>query len=164
MDQVAQMKNPAVVKNYRMWHQKDPDRIVTRSYTFPKTVCVMGVATDICYASDKWEADGDFFDYTHCFDSRPFLYHVDGVGRSKDVCRLLGVRSLNGDIPLTALAHVKSLSIDVDKLGARELDFGSEKPLMACTPDKKTLVIFAVAGPFFVTGKEMRVTERGIVK
>lgn len=154
----------AAIERYKMWHQKEPDRVDEHSYQFPEQVRCMGRAVEILYESDKWEDDGEMYDYVHRFDSRPFLYGVEGAGEVKSVCKLLRIDDINGRISMATLAGVLQLMWEDDEGNPHQKVFDSHKPLMTCTNDRKTIVIFTARGPLFVNGEAMTVTERGIVK
>lgn len=164
-------------EQYRMWHQKHPDGITKKTVQFPEEVYAIGTAREILYASDKWEKNGEFFDYHHCFDTRPQVFTLGGDGRARDVGSLLGVRDVNhGYIAMPELAEVKEFTFN-DGERDHTLRFGKPRPLMSCSKDRRTLVIFAgpkLGGPYFVRSPERRsnpsstrgvmiVTERGIV-
>ncbi len=149
---------------WTMWHQKDePRQLVEAEWDFPDFVFHAGQADTIVYSSDKWEDDGDFHDYVHDFDSRPSVYAYAGDGNERSVARLLGVRDLSGDMPLTVLAIVKEFIYT--PLGhPRQCVRFADPPLLCTTNDKKTLVILSEErGAIFVRGGTMHVTERGIV-
>jgi hypothetical protein len=167
--------------HFRLWHQKDPRELFEIDYDFPEHVYCVGRADAILYASDKWERDGDFFDYIHDFSSLPYVYACDGAfnlpahGR-KSVKQLLRATDLDGEFALPILAGVRQLVVcPLDEEGPRNargnpsarkqyLDF-EDPPLLCCSPDLKTLVIFSEErGPIFIRGGQMVVTERGIVK
>lgn len=164
--------------HFRLWHQKEPRQIFEVDYDFPDYVHCVGRAEDILYASDKWEEDGNFFDYIHDFDSLPFVYACEGSfdlpvkGQPKSVKKLLQAPSLDGEFSLPILAQVRELVIcpvaakgpRTNPMNRRMLAF-DQLPLLCCSPDLKTLIIFSEErGPIFIRGGEMVVTERGIVK
>jgi len=155
-------------RNYKAWHQKDFDDVITESYAFPDKVFYAGRMEYMVYESDKWEDDGDFYFYEHDFDSRPSFYvprrarsFLPSKYRFRRTPRLLCVDDILGDVPLTALAIVIEMLVDGSE-GRQKFVF-KEPPVLAGTPDNKTLVIFSDKGPLFVSGAKMRVTERGIV-
>ncbi len=149
------------ISNHEMWHQKEADLLELCYYDFPKAVRAVGDATHILYYSDKWEEPGKGFEYSHYFDSKPTVYHEDGEGRSKSSDSLLGAKDSRAQ--LTVLAVVEEISFEI---GGEEktLRFTSQSPLLCCTNDRKTLVIFEKNSPFFIRGGSMYVSERGIVK
>lgn len=164
--------------HFRLWHQKNPRQIFEIDYDFPEYVDCIGRADAILYASDKWERDGDFFDYIHDFSSLPFVYACEGAfdlppyGRPKSVKQLLRATDLDEEFALPILAGVRQLVVcPVNEEGPRSnpaqkqyIDF-RDPPMLCCSPDLKTLVIFSEErGPIFVRGGQMVVTERGIVK
>jgi hypothetical protein len=164
--------------HFRLWHQKDPREIFEVDYDFPDYVHCIGRAEDILYASDKWETDGNFFDYIHDFSTLPFVYACEGsfdlpsVGRPKRVDRLLQAPNLHEEFSLPILAQVRELVIcPAGSSGSRSKAVRRRKiqfdqlPLLCCSPDLRTLVIFSdERGPIFIRGGEMVVTEHGIVK
>jgi len=173
-------KNPtaAAEKQYRMWHQKHPHEVNEKTIQFPVEVYCLGTACDILYASDKWEDDGNFYDYSHHFDTHPLVYCEKADGKPKSVAKLLGVRDVeHGCLAMPELAEVKEFTFHDGKKEQR-LGFGATHPLMSCSKDLKTLVIFAsksMGGPYFIRSDKTRsnpggstrtgmvVTERGIV-
>lgn len=161
---------PKAEASWRMWHQKEPRELFETSYDFPEHVFCVGTAETVIYASDKWEKDGKFFDYVHEFDSRPEVFMADGQRRNPgaaptSVKRLLGTRDLEGELALPILAKVKTLIISPpDDAPDHYINFRDE-PVMCCTADHKTVVIFSESkGPIFIRGGKMVVTERGIVR
>mgnify|MGYP003418004945 FL=1 len=153
-------------RQVRWWHQKERGfgiGDVEDTFNFPDTVVCLGRAEEIVYHSDKWEEDGDFFPYTHTFDSHPQVYGLGVGSREKTVASLLGVQRPNSSswaMPL--LAFVDELTFDDGKKLRRVKFKGS--PVMTCSPDKKTVVILSKSKPFFIRGGKMIVTPRGIVK
>lgn len=142
-------------RTYVMWHQKNPTKVHKVDVPLPKLVACVGAADCITYVSDKWEEDGDVHDYVHEFDSSPSVYMVDDDGDVELV--------VEGEHALPILGVVRELIF---------LPTGAEKkhvlrfrtlPIMCCTTDKKTVVIFAEkTGPIFIHGGKMHITERGI--
>lgn len=154
--------------NYKKWHQKDPKSVDDNSYDFPAKVFYCGAVEYMIYESDKWEDDGDFHWYEHDFDSSPPIYAprsarilTPSKHRFRRTPRLLCVDDEMGEVPLTMLACV--LEMVVKTPSKKQKFVFSEPPVMAGTPDNKTLVIFSDAGPLFISGGRMRITERGIV-
>ena len=96
-------------RSWRMWHQKEPRETLETEVSFPKTVFSVGTARVITYLSDKWEDDGDFYDYVHDFDTDPEVFMTNGDGKTKSVSTLLGVRKLSGELAMPILASVKEL-------------------------------------------------------
>ena len=156
------------VKNYELWHQKHPDRVVRMSnkHLDEKDFCTIGRAVQIIYKSDKWEEDGNVFTYDHDFSSAPSVYcpasHVDIVGGYRHRNNLLGHAHTN-PFPATMLAHVVSLDV-MDAEGEIFALTGVSKARLLCTPDRKALIIPTRSTVFIIRGGKMRVTERGIVK
>lgn len=166
-----------VVENYKSWHAKAPDTVFGSNYDFPNKVELLGKAIDIIYYADKWEKDGKGFEYIHTFDSKPLVYakrsYLTGkaaASQQKSVCELLQVKSLSVDLDLPVLAIAKELTIERDSDHHRQtLLFKRSKPVMSCSHDRKTLIIFAYGddgkeAPIFIRGGTMIVTERGIVR
>ncbi len=149
--------------NYETWHQKHVNKIIEKRYEFPKQVFCVGKAVHIMYHSDKWEDEGKGFDYSHYFDSMPSVYKANpAMGSPKSVRNLLKADP-DGELPLPILAGVLEITIN-DGVRDQKTKFESHKPLMCCSDDRKTLIIFAKSGPIFIRGGSMVVTERGIVK
>lgn len=156
--------------SWRMWHQKEPRDLHEVVYNFPERVFCVGTAETIIYESDKWEKDGRFFDYVHEFDSKPEVYMTEGVRQNPDVPsasvkRLLGTRDLEGELALPILGHVKEIIISPSSDDPDHCIRFRDNPIMCCTADHKTVVIFSEKkGPIFIRGGRMVVTERGIVR
>ncbi len=157
---------------YRMWHQKHPDAVDEQDYHFPERISPIGFADAIIYKSDKWEDDGDFYEYHHEFDSHPEVFMEGDVApfpasRAVSTARLLRVpdvrASTSTSMPL--LATVQTLVIAPFDGGPKHnLHFRNPPPL-CCTTDKKTLVILSdTMGPIIISGGKMVITERGIVR
>lgn len=157
---------------YRMWHQKHPDRVDATDYHFPDRICPVGFADAIVYESDKWEADGDFYDYHHEFDSDPEVFMEGDVApfapsRTVSTARLLRTPDVRdtSTTSMPLLATVKTLVIKPFDGGPKHnLNFRNPPPL-CCTTDKKTLVILSeTMGPIIISGGRMVITDRGIVR
>jgi len=161
------------VDAYQEWHSKDPTKLTTIKTRLPDTVYQLGRAEMIAYRSGKWHDGNKTDDWEHHFDSRPFIYHEDGEGRSKSVSSM--IRKSNPS-DFDDVDNPKNLPVLVDLGKCIELTFtvsggevhkitlGRSFPKMCCTTDKKTLVILHKDGPIFIKGGQMRITERGIVK
>lgn len=163
-------KLPQAEDSWRMWHQKEPREHHEVFYNFPTHVFRVGTAETITYRSDKWEDDGKFFDYVHEFDSHPEVFMLEDKrqnphAKSVSVQKLLGTRDLKGELALPILAHTKELIISPDDAEVDHCIRFSDGPLLCCTTDHLTLVIFSdKKGPIFIRGGKMKVTERGIVR
>lgn len=136
---------------YRMWHDKEPNKALEEPVDFPKEVFEVGLATHILYESDKWEQDGKFYRYIHKFTSLPTLYAENGSLFPEDVepvgtartPRMMGVPSVDGGTyGFPMLARVLALRW-TDGHVSRKISFKSYKPVMSCSVNQKTLVIFA---------------------
>lgn len=164
---------PKASKLYEMWHKKKPDGAHALSYTFPESVGCIGIARSILYHSDKWEEDGNGYDYEHDFESGPKVYapsdspyFVRG-NPVTDTSKIIRA-DINGDVPMPMLAVVREFVYE-DLHGAKkEMVFTTHMPLLCMTHDAKGLVIFTsmhgTETPLFVRGGEMRVTGHGIIK
>lgn len=147
---------------YETWHQKPVKSFKTNQFTFSPTVYSVGKAVSIWYRSDKWEKDGEVYDYTHDFSSRPTVYRPKPKnGQGKDTRALLGVGDLHGIVPLTALAVVKELTVEKNGV-TRAIQF-ARPPKLTATRDMKTLVILSPE-PIFIRGGKMVVGAPGIMK
>ena len=159
------------IKNHAMWHQKEADEVLTPSYEFGDQAYCIGTIDQLWYSSDKWEENGNFCTYYHDFDSHPPVYCSEDSPlivpaaeylRHKKTTALLRVKSVNGEVPLTFLSYALELTVNYGKVKKR-YRFRSEQPPVCGTPDNKTLVILAKAGPIYVRGGRMSITARGIV-
>lgn len=151
---------------WRTWHQKNPRELHEVEYDFPEEVFSIGLAETIIYASDKWEDDGDFYDYVHEHETGAEVFTTDGTGRRASVKSLLGTRQdlKTGELSLPMLGMVKELIVMPHDADAKHSLKFKEKPILSCSLDRKTLIIFSESkGPIFVRGGRMVVTERGIV-
>lgn len=160
-------------KTWRMWHSKDEPRkeytrtekLLSESHFIP-----IGKAHEILYASDKWEKNGDNFDYIHEFESHPKVFipaskasEDEATGAPRTTASVLGLRSPKKSLVVAALATAKAFTYyDVD--GELVEIQGLKGALVGSSPDKKTLLILAKKGPILVRGGQMRITARGIVK
>ena len=160
--------------NFRMWHRKDPRRRITvKNAIDPKKHAEMasiGRALDIVYSSDKWEKDGTFYPYEHDFTSKPKVWvpvstvpsSDEIVGRHRKTAGFLGERNLTGAKAVAQLAFVEEL-LYLDADGDETRLIVGKKAIMACSPDRKTVLILASFGPVLISGGKMIVTSRGIV-
>lgn len=154
---------------YRMWHEKMPQESFSEKVDIPPSMFAVGEATHIIYESDKWEDDGDYHRYIHKFTSRPTLYAQNGAVLPDDVepfdemesNRLLGVTRVAGKYGFPVLANVHQLTWD-DGQCVRKLSFRSYQPVMSCSVDQQTLVIFADE-LLMVHGGSMVVSAPGII-
>lgn len=150
------------VKTYETWHQKEAKKLQPITYDFPESVFCVGRAVHILYYSDKWEKDGDGYEYSHDFDTKPFVYTVEGQGTRKGVKSLLGVKSLNTQIAMPILAVTKEMTIVTTGGKEKRIQLAGA-PFLCCSNNRKTLVIFVDDDPIFINGGKMIVTARGIV-
>lgn len=135
---------------YQMWHEKSPRKQVEEVMDFPTKVFKVGVATHILYESDKWEKDGKFINYIHKFTSLPNLFAENGMVLPADVepisqaktAKMMGVPQMEGSYGFPVLARVLALRWS-DGHKARKITFKSYKPVMSCSVNQKTVVIFA---------------------
>lgn len=162
-------------KLYQMWHQKYPKGVLHQSFKWQDESAFLGHASDIVYYSDKWENDGDGFEYCHTFDSHPSIYTPVGRAEAdacfqsgvqlKETTHLLRTHDLDGAMAWPILAVVYSLEfVHEDENGKkkkREIHY-PKPPKMLCTPDRKTLIILDKQ-PLLIRGGQMVVTRRGIV-
>lgn len=148
----ASRKLAKAVSNYEMWHQRRAKKITKASFSFPGHVSKIGRAIEILYRSDKFETDGKFYDYSHTFDSRPFVYGQDGSSDEDAV---------SGELSLPLLGTVKWLLIKTAS-GEETLTF-PRGTILSCSSDRKTVIILNKGDPLFVRGGKMVVTKRGIV-
>jgi len=150
---------------YRMWHQRDVQRVQERKFTFPEEVVCVGAAKRIIYLSDKWQNPGDGELYMHDFDSEPGVFmaakgHV-GEGLRLPTAGLLCVDSVDDEITLPVLATVQEFSYrGEDRMHTMVF---RTPPTLCSTADKLVLVFLREGDPIFVFGGKMRVTRRGIV-
>lgn len=147
---------------YRMWHKKHAEEVIEAEYPLDEVdVFYAGIGDSILYSSDKWEEDGDFWDYIHEFDSGPSVFLAEGDDAPVDPRNLMR-NDLDGELALPVLAFVKELIFVRDDGSKRSLRFRSP-PIMSCSEDKKALVILTDnIGPIYVRGGKMHITERGI--
>jgi hypothetical protein len=154
---------------YKMWHEKPPKEQFESVLSPPKKMFAVGHATHILYESDKWEEDGDYHRYIHKFTSLPTLYAENGELFPEDVqpyaekktASLLGVHKLQGEYGFPVLAHVHALTW-TDGNVSRKIKFKSYKPVMSCSVDQRTVVIFADE-LLLINGGKMVVSAPGII-
>lgn len=157
---VASRTARQLVKNYEMWHEKGVRQVQEKKFTFPKELFRAGRAVEIVYSSDKWEKDGDNFDYSHSYGSGVSVYRAKPkVGAARDTCKLLHVDDLNGTIPMVQLAYVKELVVEND--GERWPLVFARPPMLVTLLDLRTLVILH-RDPIFIRGGKMVVRAPGI--
>ena len=147
-------------KVYTLWHQKPVREVIKSAFDWPAQVYRVGDARHVLYSSDKWEKDGEEYDYSHDFDSHPDVYMVEGPGEGVPTERLLGTK-LSGRVVMPHLADVKRLTLRVGGQDV-EVEFSRQKPLMSCSVDCRALVVFTSQGPLVIHGGRMVVTSRGI--
>lgn len=158
---------------WKMWHDKEnPKREYTRKEKLlsEKHFVPIGKAHEILYSSDKWEKDGDAYDYIHEFESHPLVFipasrvrEDEAIGAPRKTTSVLGLRSPKKSLVVVELAKVKTLTY-YDADGELVEIQGLKSAVLASSPDKKTLLILAKKGPILVRGGQMKVTSRGIVK
>lgn len=69
----------AAAKLFKLWHQKLPTDVEDIDYPLEDiSVFRAGYLDCITYFSDKWEDDGDCYDYVHECDSRPSVFMEEG--------------------------------------------------------------------------------------
>ena len=163
----------SAAKIWRMWHQKEPRKILSETYTFPKTAFEIGKADRILYSSDKWEDDGDFYTYYHDFDSHPEVYTTarsplaEGLSRRNvdkiDVPATLGMEDVNSRMAFPILAKTMELKF-TDLEGKKHSKKIKGRPWLCCAHDSRTIVILAKEAPIIIAGGQMVITERGIVR
>jgi hypothetical protein len=150
---------------YRLWHQKEAEEDIEVLDLPLEAIEVFhaGRADSILYVSDKWEDDGNVYDYSHEFDSGPSVYMEDGEGDQGDVEELLQTAvSARAKAPFPVLAGVKELILVDDDGNKRVLRF-KVTPMLLMTLDKRGLLILSKElGPIYIRGGKMHVTERGI--
>lgn len=153
---------PHAEKLYSMWHQKDPHEVLEANVQFPAQVACIGEATQTCYGSDKWHKDGELEEYFHDHDGNVKVYMAD-PDADVDTRKILRVQSLQGELAMPILAETREITFRMANGKKRTLRF-TDAPMLCCTPDKKTLVIFSQRlGPILIRGGKMLVTKRGIV-
>lgn len=160
---------------FKMWSNKDPVGAHVVPYEFPEQLHQIGTAKTIIYASDKWEQDGDTYNYIHEFESHPPVYSTSEIAPnsrnnpSMRTSELINA-DINGDVPLPMLALVKRFEYTDNNTGkSHDLTFsGKEMPLLCMTNDAKGIIIFMVRDgkdiPIVVRGGEMYVNAHGIIK
>lgn len=160
---------------FKMWSNKDPVGAHVVPYEFPDNLVQIGTAETILYASDKWEVDGDSYNYIHEFESHPPVYSSPKPGNrhrnnpSVATSELINA-DINGDVPLPMLALVRRFSYrDLDTGKTVALDYKEkDMPLLCMTNDAKGIIIFTVIDgedvPIVVRGGEMYVNAHGIIK
>lgn len=159
------MARSAAERNYEMWHQKQVDSILDRWYTWPKQVYADGVALDISYKSGKWEKRKKF-SYDHMFGSfgsYPLVYTLKGEGSSRGVKGILGQDHNVDEMDLPVLAEVETLLVQKSDGSEKRTNFDSYRPILACSNDRKSLIIFKRNDLVIITGGKMYVDSRGIV-
>jgi len=155
---------------FQMWHEKTPQKLIEEDVDFPKEVFAVGQATHILYESDKWEEDGKFIRYIHKFTSLPTLFAQGESVFPKDVepydkvktPKLMGVTKLDGEeYGFPVLARVCALRW-TDGYKSRKITFKSYKPIMSCSVNQRTVVIFADE-ILLINGGTMVVAAPGIM-
>jgi len=142
---------------YTEWHAKEADKIESIKLHLPECVYAVGKGEMIAYRSGKWQDGSAKEDYEHDFTSRPTVYHQDGEGREVKVSSFL-----KNDVLVYLGTALELLYIGLD---GDDYEIPLKKgTILACTTDKKTVVILHQNGPIFIKGGNMRVTARGIVK
>lgn len=69
----------SAAKLFELWHSKEPDAVEELDYPLEDIpVFRAGYLDCITYFSDKWEADGDCYDYVHDCDSKPSVFMEEG--------------------------------------------------------------------------------------
>lgn len=66
-------------ERYRIFHDKDPKRVVEICHAFPDRVGLAGGAMSVSYRTDKWHEDGDDTDYKHVFETNVHVYEPWGT-------------------------------------------------------------------------------------
>jgi hypothetical protein len=148
---------------YRMWHAKDPSKLIETTFDFPDVVGELGRAMRIIYWSDKWKENGSGDYYEHDFDSEPPVFCESSDYKERSVERLMQTPGLNetkSEWPI--LAEVCELSVRLHEGNVKTFRF-KKPPLLLCTPDKKCICILYKKEPIFIRGGRMKVTARGIV-
>lgn len=67
------------IKLFRLWHSKEAQTVEDLEYPLEDIdVYRYGYLDCITYFSDKWEDDGDCYDYVHECDSKPSVFMQEG--------------------------------------------------------------------------------------
>lgn len=170
---VEEVNSPEAAKLYYMWHAKKPDGAHVVPFEFPRVVMPIGRAVSIVYHSDKWEKDGEGYNYKHDFESRPTVYaptagklHVR-ENPSVPTGEVLKA-DIDGQVAMPMLALVYQFVYEDDNNKKNILLFDEAQPLMCMTEDARGLVMFLESDgknvPLFVRGGEMYVNSHGIIK
>jgi hypothetical protein len=155
---------------FEMWHEKTPDSYFTEELDLPEEVFGIGEITHIVYRSDKWEEPGNYIDYVHKFSSFPALYASNGsmfpdeteAYTSESTAKLLGMMDLkDAEYGFPVLAHVLALRW-FDGAKFHKIKFKTYQPVMSCSIDQQTVVIFADE-TLFIHGGRMTVEADGII-
>lgn len=154
---------------YGMWHEREPQDTFEEEIDFPKKMKAFGVATHILYESNKWTPK-KYNRYIHKFESEPVLYAARGdyfpgeceYDGTVSTSRLLGVDALKDAYGFPVLAGVLSLTWrDLDGVRHR-IAFKSYQPVMSCSVDQQSVVIFA-DDLLIINGGSMVVDAPGII-
>lgn len=170
---VEEVDSPKAAELYKMWHDKAPTGAHVVPFEFPERVMPIGKAVSIVYHSDKWETDGEGYNYKHDFDSRPTVYapassrlpvRMNPTVPTGEIIK----GDINGTVAMPMLALVYQFVYEDDNNKKNILLFDEAQPLMCMTEDAKGLVMFLFDGkhniPLFVRGGEMYINSHGIIK
>jgi len=154
---------------YGMWHEREPRDTFEEKIDFPKKMKAFGWATHILYESNKW-TPRKFNRYIHKFESEPLLYAAEGTYFPKEceydleepTAALLGVDSLAEVYGFPVLAGVLSLTWRDWDGGRHRIAFKSYQPVMSCSVDQQSVVIFA-DDLLIINGGSMVVGAPGII-
>ncbi len=152
---------PKAAKNYRLWHKRDCDEVAVGPETIPDRMIVVGYMIEIMYNSDKWgKKSYKFHDYVHNCESGAAVYsaHKDA---NVDTGLLLKSKNWKRRLNLTELGEC--LEITFERLDGDEQNVDLEGSILACTEDRRGLVILGRGSPIILRGGKMIVTARGIL-
>lgn len=148
------------LQTYEMWNQREADDLVRVLVDLPTTVYQMGRAKLIAYRSSKWkESYTTTEDYEHDHGSMPFVYSEIGEGRAKLVAGLM-----KNKVIVDMGFCIEFIYQDLDGEDCELVIKKSRLPRLVCTTDKKTYIIMDGRKQIFVTGSEMTIEARGIIK
>jgi hypothetical protein len=152
----------AGAERYRIFHDKDPQRIVEIHHPFPDRVGLAGDALSVLYRTDKWHEDGDDTDYKHVFDEGVKVYEPWGGQRWLEETKF--PRKMKG--PLALLGQCIGLFIErVDDGEVYEVHLPrSRDSWLFSAPDGRVLYVYDPREGFraIIAGGDLTVEAEGI--
>ncbi len=152
----------AGAERYRIFHDKDPQRVVEIAHPFPEQVGLAGDALSVLYRTDKWHEDGDDTDYKHVFDEGVKVYEPLGAQSWLEPAKL--PRKPRG--PLALLGQCIGLFLeraDDGEVYEAHLPRSRDTWLFAA-PDGRMLYVYDPREGFraVIAGGQLTVEEEGI--